>query len=51
QGVGPLRRKALLKKFGSLKGIKAASLAELQSVPGLPSSVAAQIYRHFHLEK
>ncbi|MGW8313898.1 MAG: excinuclease ABC subunit UvrC [Desulfuromonadales bacterium] len=51
QGVGPQRRKALLKKFGSLKGIKAASLAEIQSVPGLPSSVAAQIYRHFHLEK
>lgn len=50
QGVGPQRRKNLLKKFGSLKGIKAANLDELRSLPGLPSTVAEQIYWHFHGE-
>lgn len=33
-GVGPLRRKALLKRFGSLDGVKAASLEELQDALG-----------------
>jgi excinuclease ABC subunit C len=47
-GVGKKRQKALLKKFGSLKGIKAASLSEIQSIPGLPTNVARQIYRYFH---
>ncbi len=47
-GVGPKRQKALLKQFGSLKRIKAASLAELQAMPGLPAVVAEQLYQHFH---
>ena len=33
-GIGPVRRKELLKKFGSLKRIKEASLGELQDVLG-----------------
>ena len=33
-GIGPVTRKALLKKFGSVKGIKAASIEELTSVVG-----------------
>ena len=47
-GVGPKRQKALLKHFGSLKKIKAASLADLQEMPGLPENIAGQVYRHFH---
>lgn len=43
-GVGPARRKALLKYFGSLKKIRAASLAELMAMPGLPEAVARKIY-------
>jgi len=49
-GVGPRRQRALLKHFGSLKKIKAASLAELQTMPGLPRSIAEQVYRYFHPE-
>ncbi len=47
-GVGPKRRMALLRQFGSLKRIKAASLAELRAMPGLPEAVADQVYHHFH---
>jgi excinuclease ABC subunit C len=49
-GVGPRRQRALLKHFGSLKMIKAASLAELQVMPGLPRSIAEQVYRYYHPE-
>jgi len=49
-GVGPSRQRALLKHFGSLKKIKAASLAELQVMPGLPRSIAEQVYRYYHPE-
>jgi excinuclease ABC subunit C len=49
-GVGPRRQRALLKHFGSLKKIKTASLAELQAMPGLPRSIAEQVYRYFHPE-
>ena len=44
-GVGPARRKALLKHFGSLKKIRQASLEELQQVPALPESLAEILYR------
>ena len=44
-GVGPNRRKALLKHFGSLKKIRTASLAELQQVPGLSANLSEMIYR------
>jgi excinuclease ABC subunit C len=45
-GVGPTRRKQLLKHFGSLKNIEAASIEDLQSVPGLPRNVAEAIKAH-----
>lgn len=47
-GVGPTRRKALLKYFGSLKQVRAASLEDLQQMPGLPPSLAESIYQYFH---
>ncbi|MDT8443709.1 MAG: excinuclease ABC subunit UvrC [Desulfuromonadales bacterium] len=47
-GVGPKRQRALLKQFGSLKKIKSASLADLQTMPGLPARIGEEIYRHFH---
>ncbi len=43
-GVGPARRKSLLKYFGSLKRVQEASLSDLQQVPGLPSRLAEIIY-------
>jgi excinuclease ABC subunit C len=46
-GVGPARRKALLKAFGSIEAIRAASLEELEAVPRLPHSVAETIKNSF----
>lgn len=43
-GVGPKRRSQLLKRFGSLKGIRAASLAELEEVVPAPVARALQDY-------
>ena len=39
-GIGPRRRRALLRQFGSLEGIKKASVDELASVPGMNRKVA-----------
>ncbi|MFO7576803.1 MAG: excinuclease ABC subunit UvrC [Pelovirga sp.] len=44
-GIGPARRKALLKHFGSVKRLRAASLEEIAAVPGLPASLAAKLYQ------
>jgi len=49
-GVGPGRRKALLSYFGSLKKVRAAELADLLAMPGLPERVARDIHTHFHSE-
>ncbi|MFC6731256.1 excinuclease ABC subunit C [Haladaptatus sp. DYSN1] len=44
-GVGPELRKRLLRRFGSVDGIRAASVSELQSVAGVGASRAEQIRR------
>jgi excinuclease ABC subunit C len=35
QGIGPKRKRELLRRFGSVKGIRAATLEELAAVPGM----------------
>ena len=45
-GVGPARRTALLKAFGSLDAIRAASVEQLAAVPGIPRTVALAIKEH-----
>jgi excinuclease ABC subunit C len=45
-GVGPARRTALLKAFGSLDAIRAASVEQLAAVPGIPRNVALAIKEH-----
>ena len=45
-GVGPTRRKALIKHFESLEGVRAASVDELAAVPGIPRDVAVAIKEH-----
>ncbi|MDF1615067.1 excinuclease ABC subunit UvrC [Desulfurivibrio dismutans] len=45
-GVGPARKRALLKNLGSLAGIAAASPAALAAVPGVGTELAAVIHRH-----
>ena len=42
-GIGPKRKKALLKHFGSIKKIRAATLEELSAVPGMNRSVAENV--------
>ena len=42
-GVGPKRRRALLKRFGSLDAIRQASLNDLASVQGMNESVARKV--------
>jgi excinuclease ABC subunit C len=44
-GVGPKRRKALLKAFGSFRRLRAASVEEIAAVPGIPADVARDILR------
>ncbi|XAS69148.1 excinuclease ABC subunit UvrC [Micrococcaceae bacterium Sec5.7] len=46
-GLGESKRKALLAHFGSVKGIKAASEAELTATKGIGPSLAASIVSHF----
>jgi excinuclease ABC subunit C len=47
-GVGPARKKALLKDIGSLQEIAAASEETLAAVRGIGPDLAAQIFKHFH---
>jgi excinuclease ABC subunit C len=43
-GVGPARRRALLRHFGSAERVLNATEEELESVPGLPAKTARSIY-------
>jgi excinuclease ABC subunit C len=45
-GVGPSRQKALMRAFGSLKAIKAATPEEIADVPGVGPALAAEIVKH-----
>ncbi len=45
-GVGPARKKALIKQFGSADAVLAASREELEGVPGLPGNVARDLHHH-----
>jgi excinuclease ABC subunit C len=42
-GVGPSRRKALIRKFGSVKGIREATIEELATVDGISRNLAEHI--------
>ena len=46
-GIGPVRRKALLRTLGSLKRIRAASRQELRAVPGMSSRAAEAVTEYF----
>ncbi len=48
QGVGPARRRALLRHFGSAERFLAATQEELEGVPALPSATARKIYAQLH---
>ena len=47
-GVGPARKAAILRHFGSAERFLAAGREELEAVPGVPSKVARDIYDRLH---
>jgi len=44
-GIGPTRKKALLKAFGSLKRLRGATAEEVAALPGIPADLAERIVR------
>ncbi len=48
EGVGPARRRALLRHFGSAERVLNASQEELEGVPGVPAKTARNIYAQLH---
>jgi excinuclease ABC subunit C len=47
-GIGPTRKRALLRHFGTVKAIERASLPDLANVPGINAETARKIYEFFH---
>ena len=47
-GVGPARKAAILRHFGSTDRFLAATREELEAVPGVPPKVAREVYDHLH---
>ena len=46
-GVGPARRKALMKAYSNIADMKEASVEELEKIPGIPRAIAEEIYSFF----
>ena len=47
-GIGSVRKRALLNHFGSARAVESASLDEIKSVNGVEEIVAKKIYNYFH---
>ncbi len=45
-GIGPKRKRALIKQFGSVKGIKEASIEEIAAVPGITRALVESVKAH-----
>ncbi|MCD7814804.1 MAG: excinuclease ABC subunit UvrC [Lachnospiraceae bacterium] len=50
-GIGPTRRKALMRTFQSLEAIRDASLEELTNAPSMNARCARKVYDYFHGEE
>ncbi len=48
EGIGSIRKRALLNHFGSARSVESASLDEIKSVEGVEEKVAKKIYNFFH---
>ena len=51
EGIGPVRRKALLEHFKSVERIKQASREELENAPGMNARAAESVWTYFHIAK
>ncbi len=47
-GIGPVKAKALLSKFGTLANVKSATVEQLSEVKLLSTADAERVYNHFH---
>jgi excinuclease ABC subunit C len=47
-GIGAVRKRALLARFGSAKAVSRAGLADLKAVPGISDQMAEAIYGYFN---
>jgi excinuclease ABC subunit C len=47
-GLGPARRRALLRHFGGLQGVLRAGIEDIARVPGIGPALAQAIYEHLH---
>ncbi|MCA1299261.1 excinuclease ABC subunit UvrC [Stappia indica] len=47
-GIGPSRKRALLRHFGTAKAVSKAGIDDLMNVDGVSETVARTIYDHFH---
>ena len=45
EGVGPKRKRAIMRHFGSFKRLRAASVEDIAEVKGVPEAVAEQIWQ------
>ena len=48
EGIGPARRKALMKQFKSIEAIREASVEELKNTPSMNIQAAEKVYEFFH---
>jgi len=48
EGIGPRRRRALMKHFGSAKAVSRAGVEDLKAVDGISAEMAQRVYDHFH---
>jgi len=48
EGIGPKKKKALLKHFGSIKNIKKANVDDLEAVEGISPALAKKIFEYFN---
>ena len=48
EGIGPTRRKALMRQYLSLEDIKKASVEELAKIPSMNEKAAESVYKFFH---
>lgn len=47
-GIGPARRKALMKRFKGLEGIREASVEEIAAIESMNEKAALEVYKFFH---